>query len=80
MEVTEMEKGDISEEAGEEVVMEEMDCAKLKNKVMKSKKRLGGETRPECSSEEEPMAKFNIVRSLKNIRNPQTMAYSRVVI
>jgi hypothetical protein len=34
MEVSAMEEGEIYDEAGEEVVMEDMDYAMLKNKVM----------------------------------------------
>jgi hypothetical protein len=47
------------------VVLEEMDYAKLKNKIMKWKKRVAGETRPEFSSEEELMPQFNTVGSRK---------------
>jgi hypothetical protein len=52
MEVNAMEEGEIYDEAGEGVVMEDMDCAMLKNKVMKSK-RFARETGPGFSSEEE---------------------------
>jgi hypothetical protein len=41
MEANEVEEGEIYDEAEEEVVMEDMDYAKVKNKVMKSKKSLG---------------------------------------
>jgi hypothetical protein len=61
-----MEEGEINEEAGEEVVMEDMDYAELKNKFVKPKKRVAGETLPELSSEEELMAKFSTVRSRKH--------------
>jgi hypothetical protein len=57
MEVEAME-GEINDEAGEEVVMEDMDYAELKNKYVKLKKRVAGETGPELSSEEELMAQF----------------------
>jgi hypothetical protein len=69
MEVEAMEEGEINDEAGEEVVMEDMDYAELKNKFVKPKKRVAVETGPELSSEEELMAQFNTVRSRKNQRN-----------
>jgi hypothetical protein len=69
MEVEAMEEGEINDEAGEEVVMEDMDYTELKNKFMKPKNRFAGETGPELSSEEELMAQFSIVRSRKNQRN-----------
>jgi hypothetical protein len=50
-EVNAMEDGEINDEAGEEEVLEDMGYAKLKNKVMISKKRVVGETGPEFSSE-----------------------------
>jgi hypothetical protein len=62
-------EGEINDEAGEEVVMEDMDYAELKNKFVKTKKRVAGETGPELSSEEELMAQFSTVRSRKNQRN-----------
>jgi hypothetical protein len=40
-----MEEGVIYAEAGEEVGMEDMDYATLKNNVMKPKKRVGGRNR-----------------------------------
>jgi hypothetical protein len=64
-----MEEGEINDESGEEVVMEDMDYAELKNKFVKPKKRVSGETGPELSSEEELMAQFSTVRSRKNQRN-----------
>jgi hypothetical protein len=64
-----MEEGEINDEAGEEVVMEDMDYAELKNKFFKTKKRVAGETGPELSSEEELMAQFSTMRSCKNQRN-----------
>jgi hypothetical protein len=68
MEVEEME-GEINDNAGEEVVMEDMVYAELKNKFVKTKKRVAGETGTELSSEEELMAQFSTVRSRKNQRN-----------
>jgi hypothetical protein len=47
MEIEAMEEGEINDEAGEEVVMEDMDYAELKNKFVKAKKRVAGEIRPE---------------------------------
>jgi hypothetical protein len=55
MEVEAME-GEINGEAGEEVVMEDMDYAELKNKFVKPKKRVAGESGPQLSSEEELVA------------------------
>jgi hypothetical protein len=46
MEVEAMEEGEINDEAGKEVVMEDMDYAELMNKFAKPKKRVGGETGP----------------------------------
>jgi hypothetical protein len=57
MEVEAMEEGEINEE----VVMEDVDYAELKNKIVKPKKRVAGETGPELSSEEELMAQFSTV-------------------
>jgi hypothetical protein len=64
IEVNAME-GEIYDEAGEEVVMEDMDYATLKNKVMKSKKRVAGETGSGFPSEEELTAQISTVRSRK---------------
>jgi hypothetical protein len=61
MEVNAVEEGEICDETREEVVMEDME----KNKVMKSKKRVAGETGPGFSSEEELMAQFSTVKSRK---------------
>jgi hypothetical protein len=69
MEVEAMEEGEMNDEAGEEVVMDDMDYAELKNKFVKPKKRVAGETWPELSSEEELMAQLSTVRSRKNQRN-----------
>jgi hypothetical protein len=65
MEVNKMEEGEINDVAGEEVVMEDMDYAKVKNKVIKPKKRIAGETGPELSSYEELRAQFSTVRNSK---------------
>jgi hypothetical protein len=43
-------EGELNDKAGEEVVMEDMDYAKLKNKVVKPKKRVVGKAGPELSS------------------------------
>jgi hypothetical protein len=51
-----------------------MDYAKVKNKVIKPKKRVVGETGPEYSSDEKMTAQFSTVRNHKNQRNLQTMA------
>jgi hypothetical protein len=69
MEVEGTEEGEINDEDGEEVVMEDMDCAKLKNNFVKPKKRVAGETGPELSSDVELMAKFSTVSSRKTQRN-----------
>jgi hypothetical protein len=52
MEVESMEEGEINDETGEEVVMEGMDYAELKNKFFKPKKRVAGETGPKLSSDD----------------------------
>jgi hypothetical protein len=44
MDANAMEEGEIYDEAREEVVMEDVDHAKLKNKVVKSKETVAGET------------------------------------
>jgi hypothetical protein len=69
MEVEAMEEGELFDESGDEVVMEDIDYAELKNKFMKPKKRVAGETGPELSSEEEQVAQFCTVRSRKNRSN-----------
>jgi hypothetical protein len=55
----------------EEEAMEEgeINDAELKNKFVKPKKRVAGETKPELSSEEELKEQFSTVRSRKNQRN-----------
>jgi hypothetical protein len=54
---------------------EDMDYAKVKNKVIKPKKRFAGETGPELSSEEELRTQISTVRNRKkNQRNLETMA------
>jgi hypothetical protein len=68
MEVEAVEEGENNDEAGEEVVMEDMDYTELKDKFVKPKKRVAEET-PELSSEEEQMAQFIAIRSSKNQRN-----------
>jgi hypothetical protein len=70
MEVEAMEEGELNDESWEAVVMEDMDYAELKNKFVKPKKRVAGETGPELSSEGKLKAKFSTVRSRKNQRNP----------
>jgi hypothetical protein len=65
MEVNSMEEGEMYDEAREEVVLGAMDYAMLKNKVMKSKKRVEGDTGLGFSSEEELMAQLRSVRSHK---------------
>jgi hypothetical protein len=50
---------------GEEVMMEDMDYAKVKNKVIKPKKRIAGGTGPELSSAEELGAQLRTVRNRK---------------
>jgi hypothetical protein len=47
MEVNTMEEGEINDIAGEEVVMQDMDYAKVKNKIIKLKKTVAGETGPD---------------------------------
>jgi hypothetical protein len=47
MEVNTMEEREINDVAEEEMVMESMDYAKVKNKVIKPKKRVAGEAGPE---------------------------------
>jgi hypothetical protein len=44
-----VEEGEINDEALAEVVMRNMDYAKLMNKVITRKKRVAGETGPELS-------------------------------
>jgi hypothetical protein len=60
-----MEEGEINDKAGEEVVMEDMDHEMVRNRVIKPKKTVAGETGLELSSEEELMAKFSTVRCCK---------------
>jgi hypothetical protein len=69
MEVEAMKDEEISDEAGEDVVMEDMDYAELKNRFVKPKRMVAGETGPELSSEEAMMAQFSTVGSCKNQRN-----------
>jgi hypothetical protein len=72
MEVDAMEEEEINDEPVEEVEMEDKDYAKLRNKVVKPKKRVAGKARPEMSSEEELMAQFSTVRSRKNPKKSVT--------
>jgi hypothetical protein len=53
MELNTTEEGEINDAAGEESVMEDMDYAKVKNKVIKQRKRVAGETGPGLSSNKE---------------------------
>jgi hypothetical protein len=64
-----MEVEAMEDQAEEEVLMEDMDYAELKNKFVKPKERVAGETGPELSSVEELMAQFSTLRSCKNQRN-----------
>jgi hypothetical protein len=57
--VNTMEDGEINVVAGEEVVMKNMDYAKVKNKVIKPKKRIAGGTGLELSLSEELRAQFS---------------------
>jgi hypothetical protein len=50
MEVNTMEKGEINDVVGEEVVMEHKDYANVMNTVIKPKKTVAGELGPELSS------------------------------
>jgi hypothetical protein len=68
MEVNTMEEGEMNDIVGEEVVMEDMDNAKLKNKVFKPKTRVAGETGPELSSDEKLRAQFSTVRNRKKTK------------
>jgi hypothetical protein len=65
IEVNTIKVGEINGVVGEEVVMEDMDYTKLKNKVTKPKKRVAGETGPELSSDEELRAQFSTARNSK---------------
>jgi hypothetical protein len=66
MEVNTTEEGEINDVVGEEVVVDDMEYAKLKNKFIKPKKRVVGETRSELSSDEELRVQFSTVRNHKN--------------
>jgi hypothetical protein len=74
MELNTTEEGEINDLAGEEVVMEDIDYAKVKINVIKPKKRVAGETGPERSSDEELRSQFSTVRNRKKQRNIQTRA------
>jgi hypothetical protein len=70
MEIDEMkEEEEINDETAEEMEMENKDYAKLRNKVVKPKKRVAGKAGPEVSSEEELMAQFSTVRRRKSKKN-----------
>jgi hypothetical protein len=51
MEVNAMEEGKIYDEAGEEVIVEDMDYAMIKNTFIKTNKSFTGKTEPGFSSE-----------------------------
>jgi hypothetical protein len=68
MEVNTMEEGETSDVAGEEVVMEDMDHAKVEVRVIKPKKRIVREKGHELSSDEELRAQFSTVRNRKKPR------------
>jgi hypothetical protein len=68
MEVNVMKEGENNDETGEELVMEDMDYAKLKNKVVKPNKRIAGERGTELSSEEELRAQFSTVKRRKKMK------------
>jgi hypothetical protein len=76
MEANTMQEGEFNDKAGEEVVMEDMDHAMVKDKVIKPKKRVEGETGLELSSVEELTAQFSTVRS----RKKQKKSSNRAVI
>jgi hypothetical protein len=66
MAVNTLEEGEINDLAGEQVVMEDMGYAKIRNKVIKPKERVAGETGPELSPDEELRAQFSTVRKCKD--------------
>jgi hypothetical protein len=67
MEVDAMEvEEEINDETAEKVEMEDKCYAKLRNKVVKPKKRVAGKAKPGLSSEEELKAQFSTVRSRKS--------------
>jgi hypothetical protein len=66
MYINTMEEGEISDVAGE-VVMEDIDYAKVKNKVITLKKKVPGETGPELSYEER-RAQFSTETEKKNLQ------------
>jgi hypothetical protein len=63
-----MEEGEINGRAGIEVVMEDMDYAKIQNKIIKPKKTVAEETGPELS--DELRAQFSTARDRKKPKNP----------
>jgi hypothetical protein len=68
MEVNIMEDAEINDLTREEVVMEDMDYAKVKNKVIKPKRRVAGETGPHLSSDEELTTQFSTARNRKKTK------------
>jgi hypothetical protein len=62
VEVNTMEEGEINGVDGEEVVMEDMDYAKL----IKQKKRVAGEVGHELLSDEELRAQFSAVKTVRS--------------
>jgi hypothetical protein len=72
MEVDAMEEEEINDEPAEEVEMEDKDYAKLRNKVVKPKKKVAGKAGPELSSEKELMAQFSAVRGRKKPKKSVT--------
>jgi hypothetical protein len=71
MEVDAMEE-EINDEPAEQVEMEDNDYAKLRNKVVKPKKRVERKAGPELSSEEKLMAQFSTVRRSKKPKKSVT--------
>jgi hypothetical protein len=59
VEVDTIEEGEINYVAGEEAVMGNMGYAKVKNKIIKPKKRFAGEAGTESSSDEKLRAGHN---------------------
>jgi hypothetical protein len=51
MDISTMEKGEINDIAGKEVVMEDRDYANVMNMITKPKKRVAGEIGPGLSTE-----------------------------
>jgi hypothetical protein len=70
----EMAEGEINEVAKEEVVIEDTEYAKVRNKVVEPKKSVAGETGSEPSPDDELRAQFGTARYRKKQRNLQTIA------